>query len=220
MKTFLLSLLILVVVSAAIIAVAYIALPDSVNSEHYVLYIGWFVFLAFLNWLASMFIFFRIGNNKHDQSLFGILPGANITVFIYSLLSASGVIFHWSAVNFAALPTWHLIPQIIGFAITAVIVTLMFLAVETAKAEISPAVKDEINDVLRILTDAKSLAEEEAKNSIQGVIDFVRYSFGTSPSAHDLETIRAIKKRTWADMPPTHVASELEAIRSNHKLTR
>ena len=126
-----LSIAILGVIFVATISVAVLIFPEKVTTLSFWLNVSWLLILVFLNWAASTLIFF-FAQGDEDSPLMGALPGINIIVFIYSLISASLLIFSWGISDFGILPNWHLVLQIIVFSLTLLIVLFTLIAVKGA----------------------------------------------------------------------------------------
>ncbi len=120
-----LSLALFLIIAATIIVVAVLLAPEQVHNTYFWVTIGWLVFLSFLNWFVSTYIFLKSGKNSINTK-FGILPSLNIVVFIYSIISATFLLFTWFTNESNVLPNWHLITQILLFS-TLSIFTIFFL---------------------------------------------------------------------------------------------
>ena len=132
-----LSIAILGVICVATISVAVLIFPEKVTTVSFWSNISWLLILVFLNWAASTLIFF-FAQGDEDSPLMGALPGINIIVFIYSLISASLLIFSWGISDFGVLPNWHLVLQIIAFSLTLLIVLFSLIAVKGASPPRKP----------------------------------------------------------------------------------
>jgi len=132
-----LSIAILGVIFFATISVAILIFPDSVTTLSFWLNISWLLILVFLNWAASTLIFF-FAQGDEKSPLMGALPSINIIVFIYSLMSASILVFSWFISDFGVLPNWHLVLQIIAFALTLLLVLFTLIAVKGASTPSKP----------------------------------------------------------------------------------
>ena len=138
---------------------------------------GWLIVLSALNWIASTFIFIGASQSKANSRSFGILPPLNILVFIYSLFSGILLLSTWYVNDFGILPNWHLILQIILFAIVSTLSVLMFIAAKAAKVDdVKVALNKE--DLIKVLQSIRSLKDlnEEKKELIEELIEIVRYS--------------------------------------------
>ncbi len=120
-----LSLALFLIIAATIIVVAVLLAPEQVHNTYFWVTIGWLVFLSFLNWFVSTYIFLKSGKNSINTK-FGILPSLNVVVFIYSIISATFLLFTWFTNESNVLPNWHLITQILLFS-TLSIFTIFFL---------------------------------------------------------------------------------------------
>ena len=72
-----LSLALFLIIAATIIVVAVLLAPEQVHNTYFWVTIGWLVFLSFLNWFVSTYIFLKSGKNSINTK-FGILPSLNI----------------------------------------------------------------------------------------------------------------------------------------------
>ena len=120
-----LSLALFLIIAATIIVVAVLLAPEQIHNTYFWVTIGWLVFLSFLNWFVSTYIFLKSDKNSINTK-FGILPSLNIVVFIYSIISATFLLFTWFTNESNVLPNWHLITQILLFS-TLSIFTIFFL---------------------------------------------------------------------------------------------
>ena len=173
----LLSALLFLIVALSILLVAILINPDQIQNEYFWITVGWLIVLSALNWIASTFIFIGASQSNTNSRIFGILPPLNILVFVYSLLSGGLLISTWYVNDFGILPNWHLIFQIILFAIISILSILMFIAAKAAKVDdVKVALnKEELIKVLKSIRSLKDLNEEK-KKLIEELIEIVRYS--------------------------------------------
>ena len=81
-----LSIFLFLIIALGIAVLSILIAPDQVKNSYFWITVSWLIFLSFLNWIVSTYIF--IGAQKNSQnSDFGILPSLGIVVFLYSLLS-------------------------------------------------------------------------------------------------------------------------------------
>ena len=173
----LLSVLLFLIVAASILLVSILIAPDQIKNQYFWITVGWLIVLSALNWIASTFIFVGASQSNAKSRSFGILPSLNISVFIYSLFSGILLLSTWYVNDFGILPNWHLILQIILFAIVSTLSVLMFIAAKTAKADdfkVSLS-KEDLIKILQAIHSAKDLNEEK-KQLIKELIEIVRYS--------------------------------------------
>ena len=95
-----LSLSLFLIIAAFIIVVAILLAPEQIKNVYFWVTIGWLVFLSFINWFVSTYIFLKDGKNSINPK-FGILPSLNIVVFIYSIISAVFLLFTWFTNDFS-----------------------------------------------------------------------------------------------------------------------
>ena len=173
----LLSVLLFLIVAVSILLVSILIAPDQIKNQYFWITVGWLIVLSALNWIASTFIFIGASQSKANSRSFGILPPLNISVFIYSLFSGILLLSTWYVNDFGILPNWHLILQIILFAIVSTLSVLMFIAAKAAKVDdVKVALNKE--DLIKVLQSIRSLKDlnEEKKELIEELIEIVRYS--------------------------------------------
>ena len=173
----LLSILLFLIVAVSILLVAILINPDQTSNPYFWITVGWLIVLSALNWIASMFLFIGSSQSNPNSRTFGILPSLNISVFIYSLISATLLISTWYVNDFGMLPNWHLILQIILFAIVSMLSVLMFIAAKAAEINVVnvPLNKEELVIILKTIQSTKDLNEEKS-TLIKELIELVRYS--------------------------------------------
>ena len=173
----LLSVLLFLIVAVSILLVSILINPDQIKNQYFWITVGWLIVLSALNWIASTFIFIGASQSKANSRSFGILPPLNILVFIYSLFSGILLLSTWYVNDFGILPNWHLILQIILFAIVSTLSVLMFIAAKAAKVddvEVSLN-KEELVRILQTIQSTKDLNEEKSI-LIKELIELVKYS--------------------------------------------
>ena len=106
-----LAIALLLILEFAIIVVAVLARPEMVGELEFWLIVVWLLFLVFLNWSVSSYIFWKI-RDSDKSTQFGILPSLNILVFLYSVASVSFLTFSWNSTNFGVLPNGHMLSLI------------------------------------------------------------------------------------------------------------
>ena len=173
----LLSVLLFLIVAVSILLVSILINPDQIKNQYFWITVGWLILLSALNWIASTFIFIGASQSKANSRSFGILPPLNISVFIYSLFSGILLLSTWYVNDFGILPNWHLILQIILFAIISTLSVLMFIAVKAAKIDdvIVSLNKEELVRILQTIQSTKDLNEEKS-TLIKELIELVKYS--------------------------------------------
>ncbi len=173
----LLSVLLFLIVAVSILLVSILINPDQIKNQYFWITVGWLIVLSALNWIASTFIFIGASQSKANSRSFGILPPLNISVFIYSLFSGILLLSTWYVNDFGILPNWHLILQIILFAIVSTLSVLMFIAAKAAKVDdVKVALnKEDLIKVLQSIHSVKDLNEDK-KELIKELIEIVRYS--------------------------------------------
>ena len=173
----LLSVLLFLIVAVSILLVSILINPDQIKNQYFWITVGWLILLSALNWIASTFIFIGSSQSKANSRSFGILPPLNILVFIYSLFSGILLLSTWYVNDFGILPNWHLILQIILFAIVSTLSVLMFIAAKAAKVDdVKVALnKEDLIKVLQSIHSVKDLNEDK-KELIKELIEIVRYS--------------------------------------------
>jgi hypothetical protein len=154
----------------AIFAISKLGSPSPTNETVFWLKTLWIVFLVFLNWVSSSAILFKI-KDAQKPALIGSLPGINIVIFIYSLISAGLLIIHWEKPATSS----HLIFQVIFGTICFVIVMLSLISAEGAKLPSIPdnAVnKDEIVRLLKRVEKRFSGKELEGISDIRKILQY------------------------------------------------
>lgn len=173
----LLSVLLFLIVAVSMLLVSILIAPDQIKNQYFWITVSWLIVLSALNWMASTFIFIGASQSNAKSRSFGILPSLNISVFIYSLFSGTLLLSTWYVNDFGILPNWHLILQIILFAIISTLSVLMFIAAKAARVE---DVKVSLNkeDLITILQEIQSTKDlnEEKSTLIKELIELVRYS--------------------------------------------
>jgi len=173
----LLSVLLFLIVAVSILLVSILINPDQIQNQYFWITVGWLIVLSALNWIASTSVFIGASQSNANSRTYGILPPLNILVFIYSLFSGILLLSTWYVNDFGILPNWHLILQIILFAIVSTLSVLMFIAAKAAKVDdVKVALNKE--DLIKVLQSIRSLKDlnEEKKELIEELIEIVRYS--------------------------------------------
>ena len=173
----LLSVLLFLIVAVSILLVSILINPDQIKNQYFWITVGWLIVLSALNWIASTFIFIGASQSNTKSRSFGILPPLNILVFIYSSFSGILLLSTWYVNDFGILPNWHLILQIILFAIVSTLSVLMFIAAKAAKIDdaIVSLNKEELVRILQAIQSNKDLNEEKSI-LIKELIELVKYS--------------------------------------------
>ena len=173
----LLSIVLFLIVAVCILLVAILINPEQIQNQYFWITVGWLIVLSALNWIASTFVFIGASESNSNSRTFGILPPLNILVFIYSLLSGVLLISTWYINDFGILPNWHLISQLILFAIVSSLSVLMFMAAKAAKVDDIKVKfnKEDLIKVLQLIHTHKDLNKEK-KELIKELIEIVRYS--------------------------------------------
>ena len=173
----LLSVLLFLIVAVSILLVSILINPDQIQNQYFWITVGWLIVLSALNWIASTLIFIGASQSNANSRTYGILPPLNILVFVYSLFSGILLLSTWYVNDFGILPNWHLILQIILFAIVSTLSVLMFIAAKAAKVDdVKVALNKE--DLIKVLQSIHSLKDlnEEKKELIEELIEIVRHS--------------------------------------------
>ena len=171
----LLSILLFLVISLGILAIAILLAPNQLSNIYFWITIVWLIILSLLNWFASTFIFIA-SNENLKSSTYGILPSLNIIIFIYSIFSAIFLILTWYSNDFGILSSSHLILQIIIFIIVSSLSILMFISAKASSVDESNLTsKDELISILK-LSLSKNNLEEDITNSIKELIETINYS--------------------------------------------
>ena len=171
----LLSILLFLVISLGILAIAILLAPNQLSNIYFWITIVWLIILSLLNWFASTFIFIA-SNENLKSSTYGILPSLNIIIFIYSIFSAIFLILTWYSNDFGILSSSHLILQIIIFIIVSSLSILMFISAKASSVDESNLTsKDELISILK-LSLSKNNLEEDITNSIKELIELINYS--------------------------------------------
>jgi len=171
----LLSVLLFLVISIGILAIAILLAPNQLSNLYFWITIIWLIILSGLNWFASTFIFVASKENL-KSSTYGILPSLNIIIFIYSLFSGTFLISTWYSNDFGIISNGHLILQIILFLIVSSFTILMFISAKAASVDESNLTsKDELISILK-LSLSKNNLEEDITNSIKELIETINYS--------------------------------------------
>ena len=156
----LLSILLFLVISLGILAIAILLAPDQLSNIYFWITIVWLIILSLLNWFASTFIFIA-SNENLKSSTYGILPSLNIIIFIYSIFSAIFLILTWYSNDFGILSSSHLILQIIIFIIVSSLSILMFISAKASSVDESNLTsKDELISILKLSLSKNNLEED------------------------------------------------------------
>ena len=129
-----LSLALFLIIAATIIVVAILLAPEQVHNAYFWITIGWLVFLSFLNWFVSTYIFLEGGKNTINPK-FGILPSFKYYCFYLLHNKCFFLTIPWFTNNFQVLPNWHLITQIL--LLSAISIFTVFFLFASKGAEIS-----------------------------------------------------------------------------------
>lgn len=171
----LLSVLLFLVISIGILAIAILLAPNQLSNIYFWITIIWLIILSGLNWFASTFIFVASRENL-KSSTYGILPSLNIIIFIYSLFSATFLISTWYSNDFGILSNGHLILQIILFIIVSSFTILMFISAKAASvAESNLTSKDELLSILKLSISNENFADDTI-NLIKELNEIIKYS--------------------------------------------
>jgi len=171
----LLSILLFLVISLGILAIAILLAPNQLSNIYFWITIVWLIILSLLNWFASTFIFIA-SNENLKSSTYGILPSLNIIIFIYSIFSAIFLILTWYSNDFGILSSSHLILQIIIFIIVSSLSILMFISAKASSVDESNLTsKDELISILKLSLSNNNL-EKDITNSIKELIETINYS--------------------------------------------
>ena len=172
-----LTIILLLIVESAIILVAVLARPERIGDLDFWLIVAWLLFLVFLNWAVSTYIFRKIGDTAKSTQ-FGILPSLNILVFLYSVASVSFLTYSWNSTNFGVLPNGHMIAQVIAAAVTAVVVVLMLIAAKGAAIEIPDGEKpkEELAEKVKVLISTLPADKPELESELVKLRDCIQYS--------------------------------------------
>ena len=171
----LLSVLLFLVISIGILAIAILLAPNQLSNIYFWITIIWLIILSGLNWFASTFIFVASKENL-KSSTYGILPSLNIIIFIYSLFSGTFLISTWYSNDFGILSNGHLILQIILFLIVSSFTILMFISAKAASvAESNLTPKDELLSILKLSISNENFADDTI-NLIKELNEIIKYS--------------------------------------------
>ena len=171
----LLSVLLFLVISIGILAIAILLAPNQLSNLYFWITIIWLIILSGLNWFASTFIFVASKENL-KSSTYGILPSLNIIIFIYSLFSGTFLISTWYSNDFGILSNGHLILQIILFLIVSSFTILMFISAKAASvAESNLTSKDELLSILKLSISNENFADDTI-NLIKELNEIIKYS--------------------------------------------
>jgi len=173
----LLSVILFLIIAVSIFLVSILIAPDQVENPYFWITVVWLIVLAALNWIASTAIFIGASESNKRSKNFGILPSLNISIFIYSLFSGVLLLSTWYVNDFGILPNWHLILQVILFAIVSGLSVLMFISAKAAQVDDVkvPLNKENLIKVLQSIQSIKVL-DENKKELIKELIEIVKYS--------------------------------------------
>ena len=218
-----LSIAILGVIFLATISVAVLIFPEKVTTLSFWLNVSWLLILVFLNWAASTLIFF-FAQGDENSSLMGALPSINITVFIYSLISASLLIFSWGISDFGVLPNWHLVLQIIVFSLTLVFVLFTLIAVKGASTPKKPEGLLDKKDLLykfEIIIDFAQKEGPDIAKLFKDTHEIIKYSMPNLSKLRSVESYMALCTKVEelvADIEVNGKKIELEEIAAEFKM--
>ena len=217
-----LSVLLLLVIEAAIISVAVLARPERIGELDFWLIVAWLLFLVFLNWAVSSYIFLKVGDDKKSTE-FGVLPSLNILVFVYSIISASLLAFSWNIAGFGLLPNWHIITQVITAAVTAVVAILMFIAAKGAAIEKPDGVKpkEELVEKIKVLISTLPAGEAELEKDLIRLRDYIQYSMPHTARIKNVENYGLLYSQLYGlDISKGNVSKSLEEVNELLKLAK
>jgi hypothetical protein len=162
--------MVLIVLLVAVASIAYLLKPEDAGLKYW-LSIGWCEVLVTMNWFASAVV---ISGSKRQTSegagpLMGALPGINIVVFFYSIVSFTSLLLYYTGKISWPL---HMTGQVAVTAIAAVVVLFSIVAAKGASEGAQPVVSK--SDILSECRRLKRLKiSEEADEAISDVMGFV-----------------------------------------------
>jgi len=133
-------------------AIALIIKPEKIDSNSFLIAVGWLIFLVVINWMISVFFFTDIKGENTTQ--FGILPSLHAVTFIYTCFSIGVLIYFWQSVDYSELPIIHWLLQVVGFGIYGFIFLLSLISAKTAQLPTIPLgvpTKEELHQKIKIL---------------------------------------------------------------------
>lgn len=133
-------------------AIALIIKPEKIDSNSFLIAVGWLIFLVVINWMISVFFFTDIKGENTTQ--FGILPSLHAVTFIYTCFSIGVLIYFWQSVDYSELPIFHWLLQVVGFGIYGFIFLLSLISAKTAQLPTIPLgvpTKEELHQKIKIL---------------------------------------------------------------------
>jgi hypothetical protein len=177
---------ILAVLCVAALALSILFSPSD-TSWSYWLTIGWLLILIIGNWFTSAALFSE--SRKHENtgaaSFSGILPGAGIVIFVYSILSAAGVLFF--NLGFIS-PRFHLGAQILILATAAIVTLSMMLAARAAGDGNAPSVSR--RELLHSARRIRIAVSAEERTEVDRFIEFIEYQMA-HPASLDQEKLKS-----------------------------
>ncbi|MDG1052106.1 MAG: hypothetical protein P8O81_01805 [Flavobacteriaceae bacterium] len=198
-----LSIVLFLIIAVGILILSILIAPGQISNNYFWITVSWLIFLSFLNWLVSTFIFYGVKSNNTNNSSFGILPSLGIIVFIYSLFSAFFLLSTWYVNDFGLIPNWHLILQVsIALAFLTLIV-IMFIAAKSSRKITSNNKLKPKSVLLNYISEIEknNLDEEDIKGLLKQLYEIIQYSipdvnYVKSPENYEklCETLSSISK--------------------------
>ena len=198
-----LSIVLFLIIAVGILILSILIAPGQISNNYFWITVSWLIFLSFLNWLVSTFIFYGVKSNNTNNSSFGILPSLGIIVFIYSLFSAFFLLSTWYVNDFGLIPNWHLILQVsIALAFLTLIV-IMFIAAKSSRKITSNNKLKPKSVLLNYISEIEknNFDEEDIKGLLKQLYEIIQYSipdvnYVKSPENYEklTETLSSISK--------------------------
>lgn len=159
---------ILFIIIIAIVAVAYILVPQNSDSNYWFTVL-WITILFTLNWFASAAFFSKKDIQITSDTSMGVLPGLNVLVFFYSILSLIFLgIYKFNFISW----NFNLILQIIIAAGSAILGLTMGVAMKGAENKNNLVKAHLINECERIKRVSSS---ETVKKEASEIINFISH---------------------------------------------
>jgi len=163
---------VLITAWVAVAAIGFLIRPEDSN-EKYWFAVAWCEVLVGLNWFASASIFSGSNTTRKTGagSIMGALPGINVAIFIYTIISFSALVAFY---NNGISPFAHLIWQITSGAVTSILVLLMLVATKGAIAgsETQVSKADLLEECRRI---ERAGAVDEVAEAVIDIKNFVSH---------------------------------------------
>jgi len=172
-----LSFILLFFCIAVFSALTFIIKPEKIDSNSFLIAVGWLISLIVINWMISIFFFTDIKGENTTQ--YGILPSLHAVTLIYTCFSIGVLIYFWQSVDYGELPTIHWLLQVIGFGAYGFIFLLSLISAKTAQLPPLPLgipSKEELHQKINILLLSVEGSNVEVLNLLRTLDSVIKHS--------------------------------------------